>query len=204
MNDIRVIEKPDLIPWDDVAKCIFRGQATNNSKGFDMTFGHISGVELQKSVNGGHCFVAINEQNEIVGTLSVTFGNIKFWWHKGPAALYCYEAILPEFRNNLNRYFGLHKMAEDCIKHANIKVVWATTAEQNETMLKINKIKKWKFVQYSPTVPGSNYYSIVMAKWLEGCPYKDCIITFMFKLSRFVVRFLYKPGKVFRFSLKKK
>ncbi len=200
MEEIRVLEKPEWVSWEEVATCIHIGQATNISEGFDQTFGHITAMELSRAVNGGHCWVALNNDNKVVGTLSLTISKIKYWWYKGEAGLYCYETILPEYRHDSRVYFGLHGKIEAAVKQAGLKLVWATTAEQNKKMQSINKLKKWKIVQYSPSGPPSNYYSVIMAKWINGCPYSDKKISFMFNFSKIVVRFLYKPGKIFRWN----
>lgn len=200
MDEIIVMEKPEWVTWDDVATCLHVGQATNINDGFDQTFGHITSSELECAVSRGHCWVAINADKKVVGTLSLIIGTINYWWYKGVAGLYCYETILPEYRHDTRVYFGLHGKIESFIKQEGLKLVWASTHEKNDKVQMINKKKKWKIVQYSPTGRGSNYYSVIMAKWMDGCPHSERRIKFMFKLSKYVVKFLYKPGKIFRWN----
>lgn len=203
MDDIRVMEKPDWISWDAVQQCIHDAQLTNIKDGFDMYFGHMSGDDLRKAVGDGFCFVALNKDNRVIGTLSYCVTNIKFWFHRGKAGFYCYEGILPEYRSS-DAFFELHRMADEKGRELGLDVTWGSTSEKNKKIIKINELQGWKRVQYSASGTGVDYYSVIMAHWAKGCPYKDSRINFMFNLSKRVVRFLFKPGKVFRFSLKKK
>ncbi len=202
MEDVRVMEKPDWISWDEIQQCIHDAQLTNVKNGFDMYFGHMTGEELQKSVGDGYCFVALNDNNRVVGTLSYCVTKINFWFHKGNAGFFCYEGILPEYRAS-NAFFDLHRMAEEKGRSLGLDVTWGSTSEKNKKIIKINELQGWKKVQYSASGNGVGYYSVIMAHWDKGCPYKEGFIKFMFGLSKKVVRILYKPGKTFRFSLKK-
>lgn len=197
MEEIKIMEKPEWISWQDVQDCIYHSQLTNVKKGFDMHFGHYTAEQLKNAVGDGFCFVAINEHKQVVGTVSLIITNIKFWWHKGKAGLQGYEGILPAYRGT-DIYFDLHNMLETKEKKLGLKVLWATTSEKNKVVIKTCKLNDWKVVQYSPSGKGANYYSYVFAKWIDGCPYKDKHISFMFKLSKIVVKALYKPGKVSR------
>lgn len=198
MEQIRVMEKPDWISWDEVAECIHEAQKTNNKKGFDMKFGHKSGDELKESVGeNGYCFVVLNESNKVIATISLKISNIRFWWHKGDAGYHLYEAVLPAYRGT-DAYFDMHIALKKKEKELGLKLLWATTAEHNKVILKAAIRTGWKQVQYSPSAKGCDYYSIIIAKWMDGCPYSERRIRFMFNLSKKVVRLLYKPGRVKR------
>lgn len=198
MEQIRVLEKPDWVSWEDVRECIYNAQLTNVKKGFDMSFGHLSAEELQKKIGDGYCFVALNEQNKVVGTVTLKVSNIKEWWYKGEAGYHCYEGVDPEYRGT-DVYFDMHDALKEKERELDIKLLWADTAEQNKVVLKSVKKKGWKHLQYK-AYRSCNYYSVVFVKWKDGCPYSDRTIDFMFKLSRFIVRFIYKPGHVNRFT----
>lgn len=206
MEQIRVMEKPDWISWDEIQHCIHDAQVTNNKKGFDMHFGHKTGEELQKSVGvNGYCFVVLNENNKVIATVSLKVSNINFWWYKGYAGYHCYEGVLPAYRGT-DAYFDMHTAVKQKEKELGLKLLWADTAEQNKVVLKASAKRGWKQVQYTPNTKGYDYYSIIIAKWLDGCPHSDKKIKFMFNLSKIVVKILYKPGHINRFTswLKKK
>lgn len=197
MEDIKIIEKPDWITWQQVQDCITIAQKTNNKKGFDMLFGHNSAEQLEKAIGDGYCYVALNADNKVVGTVSLIISNINYWWHKGKAGLQGYEGILPEYRGS-DVYFDLHDKIDEKQKELGIGVIWASTAEKNKVVIKACKLQGWKIVQYSPTGKGATYYSYIFARWLNGCPFSEKRISFMFKLSKIVVKALYKPGKILR------
>lgn len=199
MEEIRIMEKPEWVTWDEVQECIYKAQQTNNKKGFDMNFGHRTGKELCEKVGDGCCFVALNEQNRVVGTVSLKVSDIRFWWHKGKAGFHGYEAVDPKYRGT-DVYFDLHAALIAKEKELGLKVLWATTAEKNNVVIKSAVRKGWKQVQYTPNTKGCDYYSVVIAYWRDGCPYSDRTINFMFKLSKMVVRILYKPGRINRFT----
>lgn len=198
MEEIRVMEKPDWISWDEVQECIHNAQLTNNKKGFDMRFGHFTGEELRKRIGDGHCFVVLNQQNKVVGTVSLKVSKISYWWHKGEAGFHCYEAVDPAYRGT-DVYFDMHAALMKKEKTLGLKVLWATTAEKNEVIIKASSKAKWKCVQ-SKASSGCDYYSVILAKWVEGCPYSDSFVNFMFRMSRMAIRVLYKPGHINRFT----
>ena len=134
MEEIRVIEKPEWVSWEEVQRCIYISQQTNVKKGFDMLFGHITPKELEKAVSNGYCFVALNDSNKVVGTVSLTVSDIKFWWHKGRAGLQCYEGILPSYRGS-DVYFELHEHIEKKADELGLNVLWASTSESNKVVL---------------------------------------------------------------------
>lgn len=197
MEELRVMEKPDWVSWEDVRKCIYRAQQTNVKKGFDMAFGHLSAEELCEKIGDGYCFVVLNEQNNVIGTVTLKVSNIDYWWYKGEAGYHCYEGIVPEYRGT-DVYFDMHAALMAKEKELGIKLLWGDTAEHNSVVLKSVKKKGWKHVQYK-AYRSCDYYSVIFAKWMDGCPYSDETIDFMFKLSRRFVRFVYKPRHVNRF-----
>ena len=198
MEEIRVMEKPDWISWDEVQECIHNAQQTNKKKGFDMNFGHQTGEELCRNIGDGYCFVVLNENNKVIGTVSLKIMDVGFWWHKGKAGFHCYEAVDPKYRGT-DVYIDMHAALTAKEKKLGIKVLYASTAEKNKVVLKASQRFGWKLVQYT-AFEGCDYYSVLFAEWKEGCPYSDRTINFMYKLSKIVVRVLYKPGRINRFT----
>lgn len=204
MEQIRVMEKPDWISWDEVQQCIHDAQLTNKKKGFDMSFGHKTGDELRKSVGeNGYCFVVLNESNKVIATMSLRVSNIRFWWYKGEAGFHCCEAVLPDYRGT-DAYFDMHAAIKRKERELGIKLLWFTTAERNKVVLRTAIKTGCKMVRYA-SFSGCDYYSVIFAKWLdEGCPYSDATIKFMYYLSKIAVKILYKPGHIKRFVFLKK
>lgn len=198
MEELRVLEKPDWISWDDVQKCIHDAQLTNTTKGFDMSFGHQTGAELCEKVGDGYCFVVLNEKNAVVGTITLKVMDIKSWWHRGSAGYHCFEAISPDYRGT-DAYFDMHAHLIKKEKQLGLKVIYADTAEKNKVILKASKKTGWKHVQFT-TFQGCDYYSIYLVKWYDTCPFSDRYINFMFKLSKVIIKIIYKPGRINRLT----
>lgn len=196
-----MMEKPEWISWDEIQQCIHDAHLTNNKKGFHQSTGNMTGDELKSKVCNGFCFVVLDESNKVIGTMSLIVSKVGFWWYKGMAGYHCYEGVLPAYRGT-DVYTEMHKAVIKKEKELGLKLKWATTAESNIIVQKLSQRDGWKKIQYTPNGKGCDYYSVILAKWMDGCPYSDRTINFMFYLSRFVIRFLYKPGKIRRFKLR--
>lgn len=198
MDEIKFMEKPEWVSWEDVSECIYRSHQTNKSHGFEMVNANITADELKSDLKEGHCFVAL-EGNRVVGTASIKFfKNKRKWWTKDMVAYYCYDAILPEYRGT-DVFFGLNEIRRLCFKQSGVRIHQFHTAEYNKTVLKINEKGGFKKVQYAPTGKGAKYYSVTMVKWMDGCPYSDWFINLMFNLSKFVAKTFWTPGYKLRF-----
>lgn len=201
MSEIEFMVKPDWISWDEVQECQRRAhEATNNSKGLHMTVQDISGEELRQYLEGGNgvCFIALDGK-KVVGVFGLFFFVGNRWWNwKKKVAYNCMDSVLPEYQGT-DVYLNLYELRMEYIKKSGAEMIQSNTAENNKVVLRMSKMRKGKIVQFSATGRGANYYSVIMVKWLNGCPYSDRFINFMFRLSKIVVKTIWKPGYKFRF-----
>lgn len=198
MGEIKCMLKPDWISWDEVQECQRKAQETNNKKGFQMQVQTITGEDLRKGVGDGYCFVALDGK-KVVGTASLKFLKSYFhWWTRKKVAYTCFDAILPEYRGT-DVFFGLEDIRNKYIYNSGIRIRQCNTAEQNKHVIRLCKRAGYKLVQYSATGKGATYYSVIMVLWEEGCPFSDRFCNFMFRLSKFVIKVIWKPGYKFRF-----
>lgn len=198
MNEIQFMEKPEWVSWEDICECIRKADVVNDKKGFHMMFSDMKPDVLKEKLQGGKCFVALHN-NRVVGMDSFQIHNRKKWYKWGKVIFHSFSAVLPEYRGT-DVYFGLCELKEKKVKETGIRVYQFSTAEQNKTVLKINAKYGFKQVVYRPTpVRGAKYYSIVMLKWEDGCPFPDWFLNFMFKLSRFVTRTFFTTDNNFKF-----
>ena len=154
--------------------------------------------ELQNKLQDGLCFVAL-EGDKVIGTGSTIIKKGNRWWSRGRRVAYnCLDAILPEYQGT-DVYFGLREIRSQYLKKAGVDIIQFNTAEHNKVVQKIALKRGAKYVMYSATGKGANYYSVIMANWLNGCPFSDRFCNFMFKLSKFVVKAIWKPGYKLRF-----
>lgn len=200
MDDIQYLEKPEWISWDAVLECIKKSHKVNTAKGFHMINQDLCGADMEKKLRDGHCFIAL-VNNKIVGTGSVRFVKSKRWWaYKKKIAINCLDAILPEYQGT-DVYLGIREIRQKCINDCGIGMIQLNTAIQNKVVQRIAIKRGAKYVMFTASGKGADYYSVIMVKWLHGCPYPDWFVKFMFNLSKVVVKTIWKPGYKFRFGL---
>lgn len=201
MSEIQYLVKPDWISWDEVQECQRRAhEFSNNRHGLHMTVQDIDGETLKRDIESGNgvCFVALDGK-KVVGVHGLKFFVGNRWWNwKKKVAYNCMDGILPEYQGS-DVYYGLGDLRMEYIKESGAEIIQSNTAENNARIRKIAKIKKFKTVCFSATGNGANYYSVIMAKWLKGCPFNDRFIIFMFSLSKIVVKTIWHPGYKLRF-----
>lgn len=198
MNRIQYLEKPDWIKWDSILECIRESHKVNDKKGFHMTNQELTVDELQKKLRNAHCFIAL-DGDRVVGTGSTIIRDGNRWWSKGKKVAYnCLDAVLEEYQGT-DVYFGLRDIRSQLIKEAKVDIIQFNTAEQNKVVQKIALKRGAKYVMFSATGKGADYYSVIMARWINGCPYSDRYCYFMFKLSKYLIKAIWKPGYKFRF-----
>lgn len=201
MSDIQYMEKPDWVSWEEVCDCIHKANTVNDKKGFHMLFSEISPDEIKADLKEGKCFVALCGK-KVVGTLSYKIRNLKKWYVWGKVIYYGYDGILPEYRGT-DVYFGLSDLRDKFVRESGIRNHQFHTAENNKSVIKINKIYGYKLVLFKPTAKGANYYSVTMVKWDDGCPFPDWFVNFMFKSSKIFFKLFFTPEFKFKPSLKR-
>lgn len=200
MEDIQFVEKPEWLSWDDIHECLYKAHSVNRKKGFSMTNERLSGEKLKRKVGDGHCFVALCEKR-VVGVACLKLFRPKRWWTRNIVAYTFLDAIIPEYRGT-DVFLGLDKIRNKCIRESGARIRQCNTAEQNKTVIKICTRANYKMVQYSATGKGADYYSVIMVKWEDGCPYPDWFVNFMFRMSKYAVKLIWKPGYKLRFCSK--
>lgn len=191
------MEKPDWVSWEEICECIRKANVVNDKKGFHMMFADIKPNELEKELKNGKCFVALYN-NKVIGTTSYTIRKLRKWYVWGNVIYHSFEGILPEYRGT-DVYFRLCELKDRYVRETGIRIYQFHTAEQNKTVIKINKIYGFKLVQLNPTMKGADYYSVTMVRWDDGCPFPDWFLKYMYSLSKIVSKSLWKPGYKFRF-----
>lgn len=197
MKEIQYTLKPDWVTWEQVKECMSKAHEPNRKKGIVMQNQFMSIEEFEKYYKNAFCFVAL-EDNQVVGTSSFKIIKRNVWWAKNKPVAYEFgDAIIPEYRGT-DVYYDLLALRAKYIEDAGIRILQFDTAENNKLVQKLSVKKGAKRVKlYSSRKTW--YYSVMMVKWLDGCPYSDWYCNFRFKLSCFVVKMFFKPGRKFRF-----
>lgn len=193
---MRILRKPDCISWDDLAKCQQRAHESNKEMGVSMQCADYTADDLKNALNNAITLIALDKSDALAGMLSINFVEVKRWWHKGIAAYICYVAVDPMFKGR-GIYRLLSKEAEEIIRSKNVNVVYLNTHVNNILAKRTYERDGFKAVRFSPG-SGTDYYSIEMAKWLNGG--EDMIkCKLMFLFTKLIIKLLYKPGKIRRF-----
>ena len=108
-------------------------------------------------------------------------------------------AILPEYRGG-EVYFGLQNIRMQDIKRENIDVVYFSTAENNHLVRKLNEKQGFKYIRLKAS-PVTDYYSVVMAKWLTGTPPNSFYLKLQYLFYYVYIKLRYKPGHIKRFGI---
>ena len=196
MEEIQYMLKPDWVTWQDIKDCMIKAHEPLRKKGVMMQNQTMTVEEFEKEYENASCFVALKGK-EVVGTSSYKVRKVKMWWHKGEVVYTFGDAIIPEFRGT-DIYIELQRIRYDHIKKTGIRILMSNTEENNNLAMKLNKRRGAKQVKFYAS-PKTWYYSVVMARWLDGCPFSDRYCVFQYKLSRFLVKTIWKPGRIVRF-----
>lgn len=201
MSEIKYMEKPDWVSWEDVNECIRAADTANHKKGLHMHIAKVTPDEMKEDLKDGRCFVAMCG-DKVIGTGSYKIRNLRKWYRWGKVIYYSYDGIRPEYRGT-DVYFLLSDLREKYIKETGIRVYQFHTAENNKTVIRFNLKFGYKMVLFRPNFIGSNYYSVTMLKWEDGCPFPDWYLKAMFNLSKFVTKTFFTTEGKFRPSLKR-
>lgn len=198
MSEIKYMEKPDWVSWESIKECLISGHELNRKKGVFMHNQTLSPEELSDYLKDAYCFVALDGE-KLVGTCSLKVIDSKQqWWAHGQKVAYtCLDAIVPGYKGT-DVYFELNKTRDKCINDLGIKIIEFSTHENNNLVQRINLRLGAKYVRYC-ALRDTDYYSVVMVFWLDGCPFSDWYCDYRFKLSKFLTRIVFKPGRKFRF-----
>lgn len=194
---MKIILKPESISWNELAECQKKAHQSNKNNGIHMLCADYTGEELYREVKEGFTFVALSDQSMLMGMLSVVFRDVNRWWHKGTAAYVCFIAVAPEFKGR-GVYRALSHEAEKEIASRRVDVEYLHTHASNVIARRIYEKDGYYYVRFSPG-SGTNYYSVEMAKWLNGAGKNKWLCKFVFAATAIASVILYKPGKIRRF-----
>lgn len=201
MEEIKYMEKPDWVSWEDVIQCIRSSDTVNQKRGLHMHIATVTPEEMEEDLKEGKCLVAMCGE-KVVGTTSLKIRELRKWYRWGKVIYHSYDGILPEYQGT-DVYIGLKQFQKKIEKEFNIRVHQFHTAEKNKTVIKINLKYGFKKVLFRPNFNGSAYYSVTLVKWEDGCPFPDWYLKTMFNLTKFVTKTFFTTEGKFRPSLKR-
>lgn len=175
--EIKIMEKPDWISWDDIHKVMWEAHAENRNNGVVMRYPSLSGEEIRQRIEGnGKMLVAMDGQ-KVIGTAALIVRSYRLWCGKCDYAYCCCASVLPEY-NGKGIYKALDLKREKLALSMQMTRMLGETHENAKHRLDIAKKAGYKFVDYKYY---KDHYDVVMVKWLDGCPYSEfwCKIEFL-------------------------
>lgn len=197
-KDIRIIEKPDWVSWDEIHEVLWISHEKNRTRGINMALPSLPGEKIKEKVEKGNgkMFVAI-QNGKLIATAAVLVKMINLWCYKGDCAYLCFASILPEYTGK-GLYKSLYKYIERESISMSMKGIMFDTHEKNTRMLEINSRNGFKKVDLKIC---KDHYNIMMMKWLGKCTYSDAYCKSMFYIRKIYKKLRYKPGRVKRFGI---
>ena len=198
MEEIRIKEKPDWVSWDEIHDVLWAAHKRNREAGMDMKYPSLPGDQLKELLkDGGQCFVAL-EGRKVVATGSYRIFKRRRWYNPKREKMISLllDGILPEYEGK-GIYSKLYHYREEHLKSLGFNLIDMDTAENNANIQKVFLKQGFRFVDFeSYQTP---HYSIMMAKWLNGCPYSKWECWWRFHWRKLRTKAIWKPGQVRRF-----
>lgn len=196
--DLNICPRPIDISFNDIQKLLSEAHKTNREKNLIYAT-EIQSVEtLQgKITKDSVCYVALQNQ-ELVGTMTVSFRTLNYWYHTGEVAIIKLVGVLPKLRGK-----GVAStLLKKCISVAwekGVKVIVMDSAEKNLSLKALALNHGFNIVDYC-VYEGNNFYTTVYALWQSSCPYHSVYRWFKYTLKRIYIRVFFRTGKVSRFK----
>ncbi len=191
MEEIIIKEKDDSVSFEAIQELLNAAHKSNEEKGLKYATANQSVEKLKSKIGEGDvCFTAMLG-DVLVGTVTISFRELNYWYHKGEVCIIKLLGVSPEYK-------GRHissRLIEKCIECAEEKgrrVIVADSAEQNVIIRSL--LYKYGFltVDYCKYA-ANNFYTNVYVKWLDGCPHSNLSCSMHYKLKRMKIRLKYKP-----------
>lgn len=199
MLDIKVVEKPSWVDYEQIHDVLYSAHLVNQKKGFIMRTSNLSGKQLKERIGkSGKCWIAL-DGDKIIGTISIRLVKRNTWYANGEIPDYMLAAVIPEYQ-------GKHinsMLAQKVFEYAEEKgysIIELDTAERNTHAIEVYKHQGFQLVDYK-AMGGLDHYSVVMVKWMKEKPFSKTYCRFRYELKRFYVRIRYKKGGMKRFGI---
>lgn len=182
MMNIQIVKKPEWVSWDDIKQCLVQAHTVNKTKGINMSHYQWSAEEIKEFVGDtGFMLVALDGKN-VVGTAAIKEKFGKSWYVNGRYAYICFASVLPDY-NGLGIYKKLAEERERIAKEQKYRILLLDTHARNKHIQAILKKNGYRYVRCF-LANDKNHYSVIMAKWLDGCPFSHFFCWLKFQQSK--------------------
>ena len=193
-------QKPDNITYEELQALLHKAHESNKKEGMYYSTADQSVETLMQKLKDAVTYVAI-DGDKAVGTESVQFRKLNYWYHNGDVGMLKLGGVDPEYKG-YHIFTKLITACKECAWERGMTICVTDTSEQNVIVRHLLEGLGYVLVDYC-VYPGNNFYSIVYAIWKDGCPYSKWTVKWNYFWKRCKIRLQYKPGKINRFTGKK-
>lgn len=189
-------EKTEAVSFDQIAEVLHDAHQSNIEQGMQFASAYITGEEIREKVGKEGSIYLIRKENEIAAVGAVKYRQWNKWFCKD---MLCGDILLVGVREKYKGY-GLskmmyHKMEEIIFQKCEIATM--NTAVNNTIMLQSRLHDGWRYVDYF-SHKGVNFYSIMLAKWRDQCPYSDRECRYRYLIRKALIKMQKKQNGEFR------
>lgn len=184
--EIKVIEKPDWVSWDEIKQCLVDAHLVNRAKGINMSHYQWPVEKIREYIGPNGVILVALDGSKVVGTAAISEKEGKAWYAKGRYAYMCFGSVLPEYSGK-GIYGRLIRIREEIAERDKYTVWVLDTHIKNTKLQNIAKNNGYRSVGYFRTA-NKDHCNVVMAKWPGGCPHSMFYCRLRFFLSRIRTR----------------
>lgn len=188
-SNIKIIEKPEWVSWEEIHNLLWTAHAENRNNGVIMRYPSLSGEEIKNKIDGNGKMLCAIVDGKLAGTAAIMTKKVKYWYNKEPeiVAYLCFASVLPEFAGK-GIYRKLNMTREKEARSMGYKRIMFDTHENNVHKIQVDKNNGFKLVDYKLY---GEHYNVVMVKWIDGCPFSDIRCKYEFAKRKLIVKARY-------------
>ena len=176
------MKKPDWVSWDSVKECLADAHSVNRVKGINMTHYQWPSRKIAETIGDNGVMLVALDGDKLVGTAAIAEKSKQSWYIKGRYAYVCFDGVIPQYSGK-GIFKQLDAEREEQAKKLGYNVLLFDTHERN-TRRKVVALKSdYRYVGYFQA-KSRDHYSVIMVKWLNGCPYSKLYCRMKFLQSK--------------------
>ena len=181
-SNIQIVEKPDWVTWDDIKQCLSEAHAENRAKGINMAHYQWPVERIKDSLGEKGVVLVALDGKKLVGTAAIGDKIGKTWYNSGPYAYICFDAVIPEYSGK-GVFKLLDSKREQLAMYKGYRMLVFDTHSKNLHRQRIAQKNGYRLVRFFRAA-SKDHYSVVMAKWLDSCPYSKLYCKMQYQRSK--------------------
>ena len=202
MEEYKIQQKPEWISYDEIVDVLKDAHTDTADKGMHFTALTQTPEETEKRVleHNGVFFVALSQDNELLGVGAILFHKKGHSWYNRnkPYAAITMVGVRKKVKGK-GISNGIYREMEK-LGFSRVNILTMNTAENNKIVLESNFRHGWKYVDVK-SWSNTDFYSIAMAKWKDGCPYHKLFLQIMYKERQIMTHLIFKENGEYRMLL---